>query len=125
MAQGYGKRETSRVPYDDYGLITIAPITGSGVAQAVATFPTTLPLAGWCLAISCSWSLGANEEHVKVISVDTVNQTFTAIVKQPRIRCLVTLANSRWRTPAVELPLASWCRWGYAIWTGTTEAIRK
>jgi hypothetical protein len=28
---------TRRLPYDDYGLIAIAPITGSGVAQAVAT----------------------------------------------------------------------------------------
>ena len=62
VAQGYGKPETRRLPYDDYGLITIAPITGSGAAQAVATFGL------------------ANEEHVNVISVDTVNQTFTAIV---------------------------------------------
>jgi hypothetical protein len=37
VAQGYSKPETRRLPYNDYGLITIAPITGSGVAQAVAT----------------------------------------------------------------------------------------
>src|ERR1017187_7005988 len=29
VAQGYGKPETRRLPYDDYGLITVAPITGS------------------------------------------------------------------------------------------------
>jgi hypothetical protein len=28
VAQGYGKPETRRLPYDDYGLITIAAVTG-------------------------------------------------------------------------------------------------
>ncbi|MSV28107.1 MAG: hypothetical protein EXQ52_05105 [Bryobacterales bacterium] len=37
VAQGYGKPETRRLAHDDYGLITSAPITGNGVAQAVAT----------------------------------------------------------------------------------------
>ena len=43
VRQGEGKPATRRLPYDDYGLVTIAAIaaiaaiTGSGVAQAVAT----------------------------------------------------------------------------------------
>ena len=37
VSQGYGKPETRRLPYGDYGLITTAPITGIGVAQALAT----------------------------------------------------------------------------------------
>ncbi len=36
VAQGYGKPETRRLPYDDYGLMTTAPITGNGVAQRFA-----------------------------------------------------------------------------------------
>src|SRR5258708_19800032 len=37
VAQGYGKPEIRRLPYDDYGLVTIAPIIDSGAAHPVAT----------------------------------------------------------------------------------------
>ena len=81
VAQGYGKPETRRLPYDDYGLITIAAITGSGVAQAVATASYDASTSGLVPGDFVFLEFGlANEEHVNVISVDTVNQTFTAIV---------------------------------------------
>ena len=57
VAQGYGKPDTRRLPYDDYGLITIAAVTGSGVAQAVATLlPMTPPPVACWPATSYSWS---------------------------------------------------------------------
>ena len=81
MAQGYGKPETRRLPYDDYGLVTIASITGSGTAQAVATASYDGSTSGLVPGDFVFLEFGlANEEHVNVISVDTVNQTFTAVV---------------------------------------------
>jgi hypothetical protein len=83
VSQGYGKPETRRLPYDDYGLITIAAVTGSGVAQAVATASYDGSTSGLAPGDFVFLEFGlANEEHVNVISVDAVNQTFTAIVAQ-------------------------------------------
>ena len=82
-SQGYGKPETRRLPYDDYGLITIAAVTGSGVAQAVATASYDASTNGLVAGDFVFLEFGlANEEHVNVISVDAVNQTFTAIVTE-------------------------------------------
>ncbi|MBZ5596020.1 MAG: hypothetical protein LAP39_27575 [Acidobacteriia bacterium] len=81
VGQGYGKPETRRLPYDDYGLVTTAAITGSGVAQAVATASYDGSTSGLVPGDFVFLEFGlTNEEHVNVISVDTVNQTFTAIV---------------------------------------------
>jgi hypothetical protein len=81
VTQGYGKPETRRLPYDDYGLITTAPIAGSGAAQAVATASCDASTSGLVPGDFVFLEFGmTNEEHVNVISVDTVNQTFTAIV---------------------------------------------
>ena len=67
--------------YDDYGLITIAPITGSGVAQAVATASYDASTSGLVPGDLVFLEFGlANEEHINVILVDAVNQTFTALV---------------------------------------------
>ena len=55
----------------------MASITGSGAAQAVATASYDGSTSGLVLEFGL-----AGEEHVNVISVDTVNQTFTAIVTQ-------------------------------------------
>ena len=72
VGQGYGKPET---------LVTIAPITGSGVAQAVARASNDGSTSGLAPGDFVFLEFGlSNEEHVNVISVDTVNQTFTAIV---------------------------------------------
>ena len=74
MGQGYGKPETRRLPYDDYGLVTIASITGSGTAQAVATASYDGSTSGLIPGDFVFLDFGlANEEHVNVISVDTVN----------------------------------------------------
>jgi hypothetical protein len=79
----YGKPETRRLPYDDYGLITTAAITGGSVAQAVATASYDGSTSGLAPGDFVFVEFGrANEEHVNVISVDTVNQTFTAIVNK-------------------------------------------
>ena len=62
-------------------MITIASITGSGVAQAVATASYDASTSGLVHGDFVFLEFGlANEEHVNVISMDTVNQTFTAIV---------------------------------------------
>ena len=80
VAQGCGKPETRRLPYDDYGLVTIAAITGSSVAQAVATASHDGSTSGMAPGDFVFLEFGlADEEHVNMISVDTVNQTITVI----------------------------------------------
>jgi hypothetical protein len=46
------------LPYDGYGLVIIAPITGSGVRQAVTTASnavSTLPNARWAMPWKAAW----------------------------------------------------------------------
>lgn len=63
---------------EDYGLVTMPPITAAVSRKRWRRLPTADRRARWCLATSCSWFGLANKEHVNVISLDTVNQTFTA-----------------------------------------------
>ena len=37
IGEGYGKSETRRLPYADYGLVSISAITGSGAVQTIST----------------------------------------------------------------------------------------
>ena len=81
VSQGYGKPETRRLPYGDYGLITTAPITGIGVAQALATASYDASTSSLVPGDFVFLEFGlANEEHVNVISVDSAGETFNAIV---------------------------------------------
>jgi hypothetical protein len=90
LFRGVPEPETRRLPYDDYGLIAMAAITGSGVAQAITGSGVAQAVAIASYDASTSGLVAAdfvflefgvaNEEHVNVMSVDTVNRTFTAIV---------------------------------------------
>ncbi len=81
LEQGYGRPETRRLPYADYGMVVAQPITGSSLPQTVYTASygaNRLGLeAGKFVFIDLG---GPNEEYVKVISVDAQNQTFEAVV---------------------------------------------
>lgn len=78
---GYGKPETRRLPYCDYGLITTAAITAGSTPQTISTASydasTTGLEAGRFVFLDFG---GANEEQVQVLAVDPAQQTFDGVV---------------------------------------------
>ena len=100
--EGYGLPATRRLPYADYGIVLAQPITGSRSPQTVYTASygaNRLGLeAGKFVFINLA---GPNEEYVRVISVDPLNQTFQAVVTRDhaageRIRPTI------WPTPVLH-----------------------
>jgi hypothetical protein len=82
--EGLGLPATRRLPYADYGLVLMNAVTASPGPQTLQTA-----------------SYGANEEYVRVISVDPENQSFQAIVTKDhaageRIRPTI------WPTPVLN-----------------------
>ena len=79
--EGYGLPATRRLPYADYGIILFQAVTGSPTPQTIQTASygaNRLGLeAGKFIFLDFG---GANEEYVKVISVDPDGQTFDAVV---------------------------------------------
>jgi hypothetical protein len=81
VSQGYGRPETRRLPYADYGLVSMNAITGSGVAQTIATASYDASTTGLEVGRFVFFEFGtANEECVEVLSVDPEAQTFDAVV---------------------------------------------
>jgi hypothetical protein len=80
VAQGYGKPETRRLPYADYGLFTAQAVTASGTQQTIATSSYDGSTTGLEVGRFLFLDFGAAEECVEVLAVDAANQTFDAIV---------------------------------------------
>jgi len=100
--EGYGLPATRRLPYADYGLILAQAVTGSPTPQTIQTASygaNRLGLVdGGFVFLDAG---GANEEYLRVISVDPENQTFEAIVTKDhaageRIRPTI------WPTPVLN-----------------------
>ena len=85
VGQGYGKPETRRLPYADYGLVSTDAITGSGSVQTIATASYDGSTTGLEVGRFVFFDLdGATEECVEVLAVDPEAQTFDAVVtKRP------------------------------------------
>lgn len=101
VSQGYGKPETRRLPYADYGLVSLNPITGGGSVQTIATASydasTTGLDVGRFVFIDPG---GATEETVEVLSVDPENQTFDAVVTKDHPACAIRPCV--WPTPVLN-----------------------
>jgi hypothetical protein len=100
--EGLGLPATRRLPYADYGLVLISAVTAGPDPQTLQTASygaNRLGLvAGGFVFLDPG---GANEEYVRVISVDPENQTFDAIVTKDhaageRIRPTI------WPTPVLN-----------------------
>ena len=100
--EGYGLPATRRLPYADYGLVLISAVTAGPDPQTLQTASygaNRLGLApGGFVFLDPG---GANEEYVRVISIDPENQTFEAIVTKDhaageRIRPTI------WPTPVLN-----------------------
>jgi hypothetical protein len=100
--EGLGLPATRRLSYADYGLVLISAVTAGPEAQ---TFQTASYGANRLGLVAGGFVFldpgGANEEYVRVISVDPDNQTFEAIVTKDhaageRIRPTI------WPTPVLH-----------------------
>ncbi len=100
--EGYGPPATRRLPYADYGLVLISAVTAGPDPQMLQTASYGANRLG---LVAGSFVFldpgGANEEYVRVISVDPENQTFEAIVTKDhaageRIRPTI------WPTPVLN-----------------------
>jgi hypothetical protein len=78
--QGYGKPATRRLPYNDFGIIIVDPITAGGSPQTVNTASYGANRLGFDVGEFVHINLGqADEEYVQVLAADQENQTFDAI----------------------------------------------
>ncbi|MCL4851668.1 MAG: hypothetical protein KJZ78_09835 [Bryobacteraceae bacterium] len=78
--EGYGKPDTRRLPYNDYGMALFADVTASGSPQTIQVGSYGANRLGLDVGEFVHIDLGgANEEYVKVLASDPDNQTFDAI----------------------------------------------
>lgn len=99
--QGYGKPVARRLPYADYGLVSINAITGSGSIQTVSTASYDASATGLEVGRFVFFDLGgATEECVEVLAVDPVNQMFDAMVTREHPACTIRLCI--WPTPILN-----------------------
>lgn len=78
--QRYGKPATRRLPYNDFGIIIVDPITAGGSPQTVNTASYGATRLGFDVGEFVHINLGqADEEYVQVLAADAENQTFNAI----------------------------------------------
>ena len=98
--QGYGKPETRRLPYADYGLVSTQALTGSGTQQTMQTASYDASTTGLEVGRFVFLDLGgASEECVEVLAVDPANQTFDAVVTRDHPVCAIRPCI--WPTPVL------------------------
>jgi len=101
VGQGYGKPETRRLPYADYGLVSMQAVTGSGTQQTIATASYDASTTGLEVGRFVFFDLGgATEECVEVLAVDAANQTFDAVVTRDHPACAIRPCI--WPTPILN-----------------------
>jgi hypothetical protein len=100
--EGYGLPATRRLPYADYGLMLNSAVTAGPDPQTLQTASygaNRLGLvAGGFVFLDPG---GANEEYVRVISVDPENQSFQAIVTKDH-DAGVRIRPTIWPTPVLN-----------------------
>lgn len=83
-SEGYGKPETRRLPYNDFGIVLSNPITASPTPQIVQTASYGANRLGLVGGEFVHIGLGTpNEEYVQVVAAHLENQTFDAILTKP------------------------------------------
>lgn len=78
--EGYGKPDTRRLPYNDYGISLVNAVAASGSPQTVQIGSYGANRLGLDVGEFVHIGLGtANEKYVKVLAADPDNQIFQAI----------------------------------------------
>ena len=101
VGEGYGKPETRRLPYADYGLVSINAVSGSGSVQTISTASYDGTATGLEVGRFIFFDLnGATEECVEILAVDAAAQTFDAVVTSNHPAC--ALRPCIWPTPILN-----------------------
>ena len=80
VEDGYGKPQTRRLPYNDFGIFIVDTITHGAGQQTVNTASYGANRLGFDVGEFVHVNLGKDdEEYVQVLAADPDNQTFTAI----------------------------------------------
>ena len=85
-SEGYGKPDTRRLPYNDFGIVLVQAVTAGGSPQTVSTASYGANRLGLDVGEFVHVGLGtANEEYVQVLVADPDHQTFTAVFTKNRV----------------------------------------
>jgi len=102
LTQGYGRPETRRLPYDDFGIVLAQAVTAGPNPQTVQTASYGANRLGLEVGEFVHINLGqADEEYVKVLAADPENQTFTAIFTKDHA-VGATVRPTIWPTPVLN-----------------------
>jgi hypothetical protein len=97
--QGYGRPETRRLPYNDFGIILYQAVTASPNPQTVPTASYGANRLGFDVGDFVHITLGqADEEYVEVLAADPNNQVFTAVFTKDHAMG-ATVRPTIWPTP--------------------------
>jgi hypothetical protein len=101
VGAGYGKPETRRLPYADFGLVSVNAVTGGGSVQTVHTASYDASTTGLVAGRFIFFDLGGpTEECVEILAVDPDNQTFDAVMSMSHPAC--ALRPCIWPTPILN-----------------------
>ncbi len=102
VERGYGRPETRRLPYNDFGIVFYQAVTAGPNPQTVPTASYGTNRLGFDVGEFVHIDLGgANEEYVEVLAADPDNQTFTAIFTKDHALG-ATVRPTIWPTPILN-----------------------
>jgi hypothetical protein len=101
-AEGYGKPQTRRLPYNDFGIVLYPGVTAGSNPQTVSTASYGANRLGFDVGEFVHINLGkADEEYVQVLAADPDSQTFTAIFTKDHAMG-ATVRPTIWPTPVLK-----------------------
>jgi len=101
-ASGYGKPQTRRLPYNDFGIGLYQDVTAGPDPQTVQTASYGASRLGFDVGEFVHINLGQpDEEYVQVLAADPDNQTFTAIFTKDHAPG-ATVRPTIWPTPILN-----------------------
>ncbi len=102
VRRGYGRPETRRLPYNDFGIVLYYAVTAGPDPQTVPTASYGANRLGFDVGEFVHINLGQpDEEYVEVLSADPDNQTFTAIFTKDHA-VGATVRPTIWPTPILN-----------------------
>jgi len=100
--EGYGKPQTRRLPYNDFGIVLYQAVTAGPNPQTVETASYGANRLGFDVGEFVHINLGhADEEYVEVLAADPDNQTFTAVFTRDHALG-ATVRPTIWPTPVLN-----------------------
>ena len=102
VKRGYGRPETRRLPYNEFGIVLYQAVTAGPNPQTVPTASYGANRLGFDVGEFVHINLGQpDEEYVEVLAADPDNQTFTAIFTKDHALG-ATVRPTIWPTPILN-----------------------